>query len=99
MKSIRRIGIIAMTLVLIGAWSATAHHIHETHLSSSYAPILKPAFETTNHDEQAAYIHQARVAVRTDKARESEAKLDERQTDFDSSLVMDGSPQNASSIL
>jgi hypothetical protein len=45
------------------------------------------------------HISIAPVAVQTDKARESEAKLDERQADFDSSLVMDGSPQNASSIL
>jgi hypothetical protein len=33
------------------------------------------------------------------KTWESEAKVEERQADFDSSLVMDGSPQNASSIL
>jgi hypothetical protein len=58
-----------MTLVLIGAASNTAHHIHETHLSSSFAPILKAALQTTNQDERAAYIDQVRDSVRTDKDR------------------------------
>jgi hypothetical protein len=85
MKSIHRIGIVVTAL--IGAAGATAHHIHETPLSSGYVPILKAA------------LHQARVAVRTDKDRESEAKLENSQADFDSRFVMDCSPQNASSIL
>ena len=33
----------AMALLLVVAAGATAHHVYETHLSSSYAPILQAA--------------------------------------------------------
>jgi hypothetical protein len=99
MNWVHRIGIVVIALVLIGVASATAHHIYKSPLSSGYAPILKAVLQVTNQDDRAAYFHRVRVAVQTNKVRESEAKLEERQADFDSSFVMDGSPQNASSIL
>jgi hypothetical protein len=78
---------------------ATAHHIFEIPMSSGHAPILKVALQATNHDKRATHIHQARSAVRIDKDRESGAELGNGQAEFDSSFVMDGSPQNALSIL
>jgi hypothetical protein len=76
MAPFKSICITALTTLLIVAAGPTAHRLHETHLSSGYAPILRAALQTTNQDERAAYIHKARVAVRTDKDRESEAKLE-----------------------
>ena len=35
--------ITAVALFLVVAVGATAHHVYETHLSSSYAPILQAA--------------------------------------------------------
>jgi hypothetical protein len=81
MKPIHRIGITAMALLLVVAAAATAHHVYETHLSSGYAPILQTAI-TSSYEERAAYIHEARVAVRTDTDREVEAKLEKMQEDL-----------------
>ena len=76
-----RIGITAMALLLVVAAGATAHHVYETHLSFSYAPILQAAM-TSSYEERTAYIHEARVAVRTDQDREVEAKLEKMQEDL-----------------
>jgi hypothetical protein len=81
MKPIHRIGITVMALLLVVAAGATAHHVYETHLSSGYAPILQAAM-TSSYEERTAYIHEARVAVRTDKDREVEAKLEKMQEDL-----------------
>ncbi len=81
MKPIHRIGITAMALLLVVAAGATAHHVYETHLSSGYAPILQVAM-TSSYEERTAYIHEARMAVRTDKDREVEAKLKKMQEDL-----------------
>jgi hypothetical protein len=81
MKPIHRIGITAMALFLVVAAGATAHHVYETRLSSGYAPILQAAM-TSSYEERTAYIHEARVAVRTDKDREVEAKLEKMQEDL-----------------
>jgi hypothetical protein len=81
MKPIHRIGIIVMALLLVVAAGATTHHVYETRLSSSYAPILQAAM-TRSYEERTAYIHEARVAVRTAKDREVEAKLEKMQEDL-----------------
>jgi hypothetical protein len=83
MAPFKSICIAALTTLLVVAAGPTAHHLYETHLSSGYAPILRAALQTINQDERAAYIRKARVAVRTDKDRESEAKLEKRQADSD----------------
>src|SRR5580698_5250607 len=83
MAPFKSICITALTTILVVAAGPTAHHLHETHLSSGYAPILRAALQTTNQAERAAYIDKAQVAVRTDRDRESEAKLEKRQADFD----------------
>jgi hypothetical protein len=80
-KYIHRIGITVMALLLVVAAGATAHHVYETHLSSRYAPILQAAM-TSSYEERTANIHEARVAVRTDKDREVEAKLEKMQEDL-----------------
>jgi hypothetical protein len=85
MKPIHRIGITAMALLLIVAAGATAHHVYETRLSSGYAPILQAAM-TSSYEERTAYIHEARVAVRTDKDREVEAKLEKMQEDLSDNM-------------
>jgi hypothetical protein len=56
-------------------------------LSSGYAPILKTTLQLSNIEERAQYIHEARVAVRTMKDRESEAKLEKLQGEGDGSFV------------
>ena len=81
MEPVHRIGITVMALLLVAAAGATAHHVYETHLSSGYAPILQAAM-TSSYEERTAYIHEARVAVRTDKDREVEAKLEKMQEDL-----------------
>jgi hypothetical protein len=75
------IGITAMTLLLAVVAGVTAHHVYETHLSSGYAPILQAAM-TSSYEERTAYIHEAGVAVRTDKDRKVEAKLERMQEDL-----------------
>ena len=81
MKTIHRIGITVMSLLLVVAAGATAHNVYETHLSSGYAPILQVAM-TSSYEERTAYIQETRVAVRTDKDREVEAKLEKMQEDL-----------------
>jgi hypothetical protein len=75
------IGITAMALFLVVAAGATAHYVYETRLSSGYTPILRAAM-TSSYEERTAYIHEARVAVRTNKDREVEAKLEKMQGDL-----------------
>jgi hypothetical protein len=75
MKTFR---ITALAAILIVAACATARRVYEQHLSSGYAPIFKAAM-TCSYKERAQYIHEARVAVRTDKDREVEAKLKKMQ--------------------
>jgi hypothetical protein len=87
MAPFKSICIAALTTLLVVAAGPTAHHLYETHLSSGYAPILRAALQTINQDERATYINKARVAVRTDKDRESEAKLEKRQADFDGEIT------------
>jgi hypothetical protein len=67
MAPFNSIRITALTTLLIVAAGPMAHHLYETHLSSGYAPILRAALQTTNHDERAAYIHKSRNAVRTER--------------------------------
>jgi hypothetical protein len=81
MKPIHRIGITVIALLLVVAAGATADHVYETHMSSSYAPILQVAM-SSSYQERTAYSHEARVAVRTDKDREVEAKLEKMQEDL-----------------
>jgi hypothetical protein len=77
--------ITAVSLLLVVAAGATAHHVYETHLSSGYAPILQAAM-TSSYEERTAEIHEARVAVRTDKDREVEAKLEKMQEDLSDNM-------------
>jgi hypothetical protein len=81
MKSTHRIGITALALLLVVAAGATAHHVYEKRLSYGYALILQAAM-TSSYEERTAYIHEARAAVRTDKDREVEAKLEKMQGDL-----------------
>jgi hypothetical protein len=80
MAPFKSICIIALATILVVAAGVTAHHVYETHLSSGYAPIFKAAMMGT-YDERPAYIHKARLAVRTDKNQEVEAKLEKMQAD------------------
>jgi hypothetical protein len=81
MKPIHRIGITALALLLVVAAAATAHHVYEQRLSYGYALILQAAM-TSSYEERTAYIREAREAVRTDKDREVEAKLEKVQEDL-----------------
>ena len=64
-------------LVVLGGVGVMAHHVYETHLSSGYAPILKAALDPhASEADEASYLRSARVAVRTDKDRQTQAKLD-----------------------
>jgi hypothetical protein len=81
MEPIHRIGITALALLLVVAAAATAHHVYEKRLSHGYALILQTAM-TSSYEERTAYIQEARVAVRTDKDREVEAKLENMQEDL-----------------
>jgi hypothetical protein len=65
-------------LLVLGGVGATAHHIYETHLSSGYAPILRAALDpNASEADEASYLRQARVAIRTVKDRETDEKLDQ----------------------
>jgi hypothetical protein len=90
MAPFKSICITALTTLLLVATGPTAHHLYEIHLSSGYASILKATLQSSNIQEQARYIHQARLAVRTMKDRESEARLEKLQGDADGSFVTDG---------
>jgi hypothetical protein len=81
MEPIHRIGITALALLLVVAAGATAYNVYEKRLSHGYALILQTAM-TSSYEERTAYIQQARVAVRTDKDREVEAKLEKMQEDL-----------------
>ncbi len=81
MKPIHRIGITALALLLVVAAGVTVHHVYEKRLSYGYALILQAAM-TSSYEERTAYIGEARVAVRTDKDRELEAKLEKMQQDL-----------------
>jgi hypothetical protein len=81
MEPIHRIGITTLAFVLVAAAGATAYHVYEKRLSHGYALILQTAL-TSSYEERTAYIHEARVAVRTDKDREVEAKLEKMQEDL-----------------
>jgi hypothetical protein len=88
MAAFKSICITALATLLVV--SAGAHHLYETHLSSRYAPILKVILQSSNIEERAQYIPEARVAVRTMKDRESEAKLEKLQGEGDGSFVIGG---------
>jgi hypothetical protein len=77
----KRINITSLMLLLVAVAGTAAHHLYQQHLSSGYSPILQAAM-TSSFEERAAYIHEARVAVRTDKDREVEAKLEKMQEDL-----------------
>jgi hypothetical protein len=63
-------------LVVLGGVGATVHHVYETHLSSGYAPILKAALDMhASEADEASYLRQARLAIRTDKDQETNDKL------------------------
>jgi hypothetical protein len=79
MKTFQRISIILAAL-MAAVGGVSVHHLYEQHLSSGYAPIFNAAM-TGSYEERAQYIHEARVAVRTDKDREVEAKLEQMQWD------------------
>jgi hypothetical protein len=81
MKPIHRIGIATMALPLVVVVVTTAHHVYETNMSSGYVRILQAAM-TSSYEERTAYIHEARVAIRTKKDREVEAKLEKMQEDL-----------------
>jgi hypothetical protein len=70
--------ITALVLILIVAAGATAHHVYETHLSFGYAPILRAALDlTASEADEASYLRQARLAISTEKDRETNEKLDQ----------------------
>ena len=77
-----------LPILLVAAAGATAQHLYERHLSLGYAPILKATLQSTRLEERTIYIHEARIAARTAKDRESEAKLEQMQGDLDGSSVM-----------
>jgi hypothetical protein len=80
------LGAVAL-LVVLGGVGVTARHAYETHLSSDYARILRATLQTSSLQERAAYIHDARVAVRTTKDQETEVKLEKLQTDVEENLT------------
>jgi hypothetical protein len=90
MAPFKSICIAALATLLVVATGATARHLYEQHLSSAYAPLFKAALQSSNLEERAQYIHEARVAVRTVKDRESEAKLEKLQSDADGSFGTSG---------
>jgi hypothetical protein len=67
----------ALILVVAVAGGA-AHHLYETHMSSGYAPILRAALDpNASEADEAAYLRQARLAIRTDQDRATNEKLDQ----------------------
>jgi hypothetical protein len=80
MEISKRINLTSLALLLIAV-----------HLSSGYAPIFKAAM-MGSYEERAQYIHDARVAVRTDKDREIEAKLEKMQENFSGGLSRSNCP-------
>jgi hypothetical protein len=86
MTTFKRISITSLAVLLVEAASVTAHYVYETHLSSGYAPILRATLQSSDLEERAQYIHEAQVAIRTDKDREVEAKLEKLQDDVEDRL-------------
>jgi hypothetical protein len=86
MTTSKRISASFLAVLLIASAGAAVHHIYETHLSSGYAPILRATLQSSHLEERAQYIHEARVAVRTDKDREVEAKLEKLQDDVEENI-------------
>lgn len=79
MKTLKITALAAIVIVT----GIVTHHIYERHLSSGYASILKAAMTGPYDEERVQYIHEARAAVRTDKDREVEVKLDRWKQNFD----------------
>ena len=79
--------ILALPILMVAAAGATAQHLYEHHLSLGYAPILKATLQTAHLEDRTIYIHEARIAARTMKDRESDAKLEQMQGDLDGSSV------------
>jgi hypothetical protein len=70
--------ITALAAILIVPAGAAAHHAYEQHLSAGYAPILRAALDPhASQADEDSYLRSARVAVRTDKDRETQDKLDQ----------------------
>jgi predicted sulfurtransferase len=80
MRTIHSISISTAGTFLVASAGVTAHDLNETHLSSGYARILTATFQSKNLEHGAPYIHDARVAVRIDKDRDVEAKLESCKT-------------------
>jgi hypothetical protein len=78
-----------LILFLVAVTGATAHQVYETHLSSGYARILRAVMDPpAPFAEMVSYIHDARVAVRTNKDQQTQVKLD-RLHDLNSGHAMD----------
>jgi hypothetical protein len=78
-----------LVLFLVAVTGAAAHHVYETHLSSGYARILRAVMDPhAPFAEMVSYIHDARVAVRTNKDQQTQVKLDRLQ-DLNSGHAMD----------
>jgi hypothetical protein len=71
---------ISALILVVTAGAAFIHHQYETHLSAGYAPIFKAAMMGSD-DDRPEYIHEAQLAMRTDKDRATEAKLEKLQAD------------------
>jgi hypothetical protein len=83
------IKITALILFLVAVTGATAHQVYETHLSSDYQRILRAVMDPhVPFSEMVSYIHDARVAVRTNKDQQTQVKLDRLQ-DLNSGHAMD----------
>jgi len=80
--------ILALPILMVAAAGATAQHLYEQNLSIGYAPILKATLQTAHLEDRTIYIHEARIAARTVKDRESEGKLEQMQRDLDGTSVM-----------
>jgi hypothetical protein len=80
--------ILTLPILLVAAGAATAQYLYEQRLSLGYAPILMATLQTTQFEERAVYIREARIAVRIVKDRESEAKLEQMQGDPHGSSIM-----------
>jgi hypothetical protein len=71
-KTVLSLGL-AVVLVVVGAM---VYRIYETHLSWGYAPILKAALDPhASEADEASYLRQARLAIRTGKDQETNEKL------------------------
>jgi hypothetical protein len=87
MTTFKCIIVTSLAALVVEAAGVTAHHVYDQHLSSGYAPILKATLQSSHLEERAQYIHDARVAVRTVKDRETQAKLEKMQADLGGDTV------------